>query len=300
MLVLRQVGGNAEGLAHRRHRRRPDGQAADRARRVHVPLEQRRGDLQDPRDVVEPVALVVGRDQRRGIDVERQQIADCVLILGAVEAVQRLRAPRVGLRRRHAIDLRLQPGSEPVADGRVRARSSGGRHGAGPELPDHLLPDVGPGRHVGKIGGPERNRDRTAGGEPLVVARDAVPLEQRLVPGDGRRLLRGRFLPRAGRGHGGEPDRPSCHPDAEQHGSASHHGPFLWPRPASRRSALHNCPNLLILRCSRRLSTVNRRHSLAAGRVDFAAAPRALTRTRSDAVACGITIVPAARPACAI
>ena len=243
VLVLRQVRGDPERLAAGRHRRGSHGQAADRPRRVHVALQQRGRDLEDAGDVVEPVALVVGRHERGGVDVEGQQVADGVLVLGPIEPVERFGTTRIGTRRRHGVDLGLQEGGEGVAGADLRPRASDGRHRAGPQLADHLLPDVGVARHVAQIGRPQRDGDRSAGGQPLVVAGDAIAVEQRLVRDD-RRGLRGGFLPRAGRRRGGEPRRPGHHPDAEQEQYASRHRLVPSPRPVRPRS-LNSPPNPL-------------------------------------------------------
>ena len=54
-----------------------DREAADLLRGRHVAIQQRRREIAD-RHVVEAVAGFVGRQQRRGVDVEREQIADGV------------------------------------------------------------------------------------------------------------------------------------------------------------------------------------------------------------------------------
>ena len=81
VLLLRQVRGNPDGLAARRPARTPDGQAADLLGGRDVAIEQRRREIAD-RHVVEAVARFVRRQQRRDVDVERQEIADGVLVLG--------------------------------------------------------------------------------------------------------------------------------------------------------------------------------------------------------------------------
>ena len=61
---------------------RADREPADLLRRRDVAVEQRRREVAD-RHVVEAVAGLVGRQQRRDVDVERQQVADGVLVLGS-------------------------------------------------------------------------------------------------------------------------------------------------------------------------------------------------------------------------
>src|SRR5205085_7296204 len=69
-----------------------DRDVADRAASYqlgdgHVPLEERRGDRKDVGVVVETVPGIVDREQRSRIDVQRQQVANRIAVLGAIEAV---------------------------------------------------------------------------------------------------------------------------------------------------------------------------------------------------------------------
>ena len=81
-------GGIAEGQAHDVGVG-ADRQAADLARGRQILLEQRRRDAQHAGLVVEPVALVVGRQQVGDVHVQVQQVADGIAVLGAVQAVHR-------------------------------------------------------------------------------------------------------------------------------------------------------------------------------------------------------------------
>ena len=93
-------------------RRRPDrgiadGETADRPGRDHVAFEQRRGQRQHVADVVESVADRIRGQQRLAVDVERQQVADGVHVLGAVQAMHRGVAG-IGRRVRRAIEARFE------------------------------------------------------------------------------------------------------------------------------------------------------------------------------------------------
>ena len=88
-----------------------DREPADLRRRRDVALEQRRRHAEDVGDVVEAAARVVCRKQRRGVDVERQQIANRVGVLDAVHAVER-RAPRIRAGGGRPIDRRLDGAGE--------------------------------------------------------------------------------------------------------------------------------------------------------------------------------------------
>ena len=71
------VPGRAVGIA--------DRQRADALRRGEIPLEQQRRRPQRRGDVVEAEVAAVARQQRGDVDVERQQIANRVAVLGAVQ-----------------------------------------------------------------------------------------------------------------------------------------------------------------------------------------------------------------------
>ena len=122
MNALRQIVGDAEILDRRRRRRGADGEAAHALGRAKVLLHQRRRHLQHAGDVVEPIAGVVCRQHRRDVEVERQQIADRVAVLGAVQTMERLGTARIRTGGRRAIELAFEPAKERGADGRVRTR----------------------------------------------------------------------------------------------------------------------------------------------------------------------------------
>ena len=141
-LVLAEIALDRVGDLGRRGVALADGQAADFGRRRDVALEQRRRHAQHVGDVVEAVARVVGRQQGRGVHVERQQIADRVLVFGAVHAVQR-RASWIRLGRRGAVDRVLDRAGEGVERRTLGPLGAGRRHHAGAHLADHLLPGLG-------------------------------------------------------------------------------------------------------------------------------------------------------------
>ena len=139
VVVLRQVAADAERFLGRPDLRIADRQAADLPRRRKVPLHQHRRHAQHVSDVVEAVRAVVGRQERRDVDVERQQIADRVAVLRAIEAMQHGPA-RIGMRRGRLVDGRLEVGREPGERRLVRTRHADRRHQAAAHLPDHLFP----------------------------------------------------------------------------------------------------------------------------------------------------------------
>ena len=176
--ILRQIGRQTERLGRRRGHRSADRETADLLGGRKIALEQARGHPQHAGDVVEAVAAIVGRQQRRDVDLEREQVANDVVILAAVEPVEGVGPARVRMRRRSAIELGLQPGRERLVGGGVRPGSGHGRHGTGPHLAHHLLPDFGMRPDVRHVHHVERE---VGGPEPLVVAGDAVAVEQRAL-----------------------------------------------------------------------------------------------------------------------
>jgi len=70
---------------------------------VPAALEQRRREFAH-RDVVESVAGLVGWQQRRHVDVDREQVADGIAVLGARESPDRRRASGTRMSRRGAVE----------------------------------------------------------------------------------------------------------------------------------------------------------------------------------------------------
>ena len=121
MAILRLVLPHAEHLADRRRLRIAERQRADPLGRRQVALEQHRRDAQHVGVVVEPAARIVGRQHRRDVDVEREQIAHGVRVLGAIQAMgQRTAGIRIARARRRS----------SVARARRRAPSRGRRQAA--------------------------------------------------------------------------------------------------------------------------------------------------------------------------
>ena len=182
--ILIELVRDAEQIAVGR-RSRAEREARHLLRGVEIALGQERRQLQDPGDVVEAVAHFVGRQQRRRVDLESQQIADRILVFGAIQAMERLGAARIGIGLSGEIERRLDRCGEFIDRRLRRPADAGGRHQAGAELDDDLLPFRRVGRDIGDVQGIQR---QSAGLEPLVVARHAIGVDERL---GGRRRSRG-------------------------------------------------------------------------------------------------------------
>ncbi len=194
-LVLPHLLRHAELARRRRGERPPHRGLADLGGRRQVALHERLVQPEHPGDVVEAVAGIVGREQGSGVDVERQQVADDVRVFRAIQTVKRFRAARVRPRGRCALELALQPREQGIMRRRVRARPPRGRHHPGAQLAQDVLPERRVGAHVRGIDRQQRHRHGAAPVPGVVVAGDAVAIEEsprRAGDGGGRRRgLRG-------------------------------------------------------------------------------------------------------------
>jgi hypothetical protein len=118
-----------------------DGETADLSRSRQVLLEQGRGDLQDAGDVVEAVALVVGRQQLCDVDLQIEQIANRVAIFGAIQSMDWFMA-RIGTANRLLVERRLETRDKAVEGGRVRTRHALRRHHAATDFANDLFPEL--------------------------------------------------------------------------------------------------------------------------------------------------------------
>ena len=194
VLFLGRVRGHPDHGALDRLLTRPDSQPANLARGRNVAVEQC-GRQVAHGHVVEAVAALVRGQERRRVDIESQQVADGVLVLGAVEAPERLRAARIRILLRRGVQRCLQPLEHGLARLGGRLRPVGRRHGAGAQLLHHRFPCHGP---FGDVQSVYLLETEPRGLEAVVVAGHAVAVEQLpAVRGAGRRRRRGR------RCHGG-------------------------------------------------------------------------------------------------
>ncbi len=155
MARLRGVLAHAVHLAHRRRLGITDGERADPARRRQVAFEEDRGQPEHVGNVVEPGARIVGGEQRGRIDLKREQVADRVGVLGAIQTVHE-RPARLRVRGRDAVERRLERRHQrpPLLVGRRGPARR--RHHAGAHLPNDLFPQFDVAANVGGVGDVER------------------------------------------------------------------------------------------------------------------------------------------------
>ena len=162
-----------------------DRKARDLGRRGQVLLEQRRRHAENVGDVVEAVAFVVRRQELGRVDLEAEQIADRVAVLGAVQAVDR-RAARIRIARACAVERRGEPRDHALVDVGLGPRHALRRHRPGVELAHHPLPNFGVGGDVLEVA---RVEHHVADLRVLVVTGDAV-LREEAFRGVGREAAR--------------------------------------------------------------------------------------------------------------
>ena len=121
-------------------------QEADRYRSI-----KRWRHAQDVGDVVEPAALVVGRQERGGIDIQGENVVDRIGVFGAIQAMHG-RVAGVRLGGVATIQRGFEERSQPVQRGLIGPRHALRGHRADAELADHLFPGFGAFGDVGEIG----------------------------------------------------------------------------------------------------------------------------------------------------
>jgi len=114
---------------------------ADLGCRGYVGLDERRRGVQRAGDVVEAVAGVVDGQERSGIDLQPEQVANRVRILTAVQPVRPRRCVRRLLGRR-AVQLPFQRAREEIDARRVGTGHVRRRHHSGAQLADDLLAEL--------------------------------------------------------------------------------------------------------------------------------------------------------------
>ena len=130
---------NGVGLIGRGHRDIAYRLPADLGCGRKIAFHQQGRHAQYVSDVVEAVTDVVGGQQLRDVNLERQQIANGIPVLRSVEPVER-GASRIGLDLRQAIAPGLDILDERVVGGRIGPRHADRRHLAIAQLARQLLP----------------------------------------------------------------------------------------------------------------------------------------------------------------
>src|SRR5215510_5930769 len=97
VILLREINRNGHDANTRVREWRSDGQPADLLCCRQIALEQCWRETRHT-DVIETIAGVVLREQRKDIDVECQQVPNGVLVLASIETTKRRRPSGIGIR----------------------------------------------------------------------------------------------------------------------------------------------------------------------------------------------------------
>ena len=169
---------NLETLDVRNGGRQANGEPGDLAADRQIPFEVGRGNRQNVSEVVEAaVSCLVSRQLRGHVDIEREEIADRVVVLHAIEAMDRSDSSRVRVGRPCAIDRGLERRGHRIVDGDIGPRHSGRRHRPGVKLRQDALPDLGVRSRVRDLDAFEHE---ARGMESLAMTGNAVLVENRL------------------------------------------------------------------------------------------------------------------------
>jgi hypothetical protein len=147
MSFLGLIRPHAECVAVGSRRRPADRQAADLLRRGDVPVEKSRRKIA-VRGAVEAMIGLIRRQERRGVNFDCQQVADDVLVFGAVQASQGRGSTGIGARCGGAVERRFETGHENLIRLLIRPRSADRRHLPRSQLPHDFFPNLGVGVHV--------------------------------------------------------------------------------------------------------------------------------------------------------
>ena len=137
------------------------------------------------------MARLVGWQQRGDIDIEREEIADRVLVFGSIEPPERLGSPGIRMGCRSAVERCLEGGDHGIVGGFVGPFLSDRRHLAGAEFPDDLLPHLRMRRDSLRRNNVERETRLFV---VLVMTRQAVLLNNRKLGRGNRRGAGGRLV----------------------------------------------------------------------------------------------------------
>ena len=203
--VLHDVQGHLEGVEPRRRGRQPDRETGDLPGHRQVPLQMGARDGQNVGEIVEAaVRRFVARQQIGDVDVEGEQVADGVGVLGPVHPVHGAAAAGIGVGGPGRVDYPFEMRGRRRIGRRVGPGPPRRGHRRRPQLGDDLLPQLGIRLGVGGVDPVEAQLRRA---QPVVVAGDAVLVEHLPHAGRSRRSA-GLLRREAGHRQRGETDGP--------------------------------------------------------------------------------------------
>ena len=173
MLVLGEIRANAICGGTRRNAGVANRQSTDIPRSGKISFHQRRRNFQHVCDVVEPTAFIIGRKERRCVDIQCQKVANDILVFGTIQSMHHDMA---GIRfcRCCAIERGFEEAGKCVQCRFVRSRHSRRRHHANPYLSDYLFPGFCVFRDVCQVGVLQR---KPAGARLVIVTGHTVGVQ---------------------------------------------------------------------------------------------------------------------------
>ena len=141
LLFLREVRAKAKRIAAGLAKRCAHREAADFLGGRDVAVQQGRREFTH-RHVVKAMTRVVLRQERRGVDIEREQIANGILVFGAIQAAEGFGAPGIGILRRSAVERGRQLAHDLVISLVAGPLLANRRHLARAHFADDTLPLV--------------------------------------------------------------------------------------------------------------------------------------------------------------
>jgi hypothetical protein len=150
VIFLREIRWQNHRLSASRTHGRAHRQTADFLRGGQISLQEHRRQAPDA-DVVESVARVVAREQRIGVNLQVEEIANSIPVLRAVEAAESIGTSRIWIRGGYAIERRLKMRNEGVVGRLARSGPSHRGHRPCAKLADDQFPPLGMGGNIGDI-----------------------------------------------------------------------------------------------------------------------------------------------------
>ena len=160
------------------HLRIAHGHGANALGRVHVSFQQQRRRFQSRRNVVESEFRAVGRQQVGHVNVDRQQVTDCVRIFGAIQTMHDVAAGRAAAFP-GAVERLSQPARKACVLGFRRARHACRRHGPHTQLPKDSFPSPGMAENIVEARRLEIDRTLRWIRRAAAVTRNAVFIHER-------------------------------------------------------------------------------------------------------------------------
>ncbi len=151
-VVLEDVQRNFESLKVRLSGRQTGREARHLPGYRHVPLEVRGRNREHIGEIVEAsVGGVIAGEKWLNVYVEREEVADGVVVFGAIEPMDRADSARIGMTLGCPVDHAFKLCGQRVVGRRIGPWHFRRRHGSCAQLDNDLLENFGAGRWMGQV-----------------------------------------------------------------------------------------------------------------------------------------------------